>query len=138
MCTVDLAHIGLFVLSAVASQGLRERRVSAQDDSSLYSLHRCKGVREKDGDGSLGSEARKVGIAKPMKYDTRGGFKKRNPDETPGPGPAAAMLRDKTFDGDGKRGVSIQGSHDFRYAPSISPGPGAYAPNYDSVLPCLL
>lgn len=84
---------------------------------------------------SFGSEARKVGIAKPMKYDTRGGFKKRNPDETPGPGPAAAMLRDKSFDADGTRGVSIQGHHDFKHTPSISPGPGAYAPKYDSVLP---
>ncbi|EAY03877.1 hypothetical protein TVAG_443650 [Trichomonas vaginalis G3] len=54
--------------------------------------------------------------------------------QTPGPGPAAFNTRDHTFDATGKKGIKMKGTHDFKYAETASPGPGAYAPRFESVL----
>ena len=51
-----------------------------------------------------------------------------------GPGPAAYNTSDHTFDGNGTKGIKMKGCHDFKYANTASPGPGAYAPRYNSVL----
>jgi hypothetical protein len=60
--------------------------------------------------------------------------RRRNPDETAGPGPAQSLLRDHSFDGTGKDGISIKGFHDFGYDRTISPGPAAYRPRYNAIL----
>ena len=51
-----------------------------------------------------------------------------------GPGPAAYNTYDHTFDGNGTRGIKMKGTHNFQYAKTDSPGPGAYAPRFNSVL----
>lgn len=53
---------------------------------------------------------------------------------TPGPGPAAYDVKDHTFDANGTKGIKMKGTHDFKYANTVSPGPGAYAPRFESVL----
>jgi hypothetical protein len=60
---------------------------------------------------------------------------RRNPDETVGPGPGKYSLRSHDFDANGHVGYSVKGFHDFSYANTISPGPGAYRPHFDAVLP---
>jgi hypothetical protein len=45
------------------------------------------------------------------------------------------MLREHSFDADGKVGFTITGFHDFDYDTSISPGPGRYLPKFQAVLP---
>ena len=96
---------------------------------------------------TFGSDARKIGMRAPVSF-----LKKRQPknvgkngagtslamrssDETPGPGPGVYVLRDHSFDGNGKAGYSIKGCHDFHYLNSISPGPAAYNPKFAAVLP---
>ena len=59
----------------------------------------------------------------------------RNPDETPGPGPGTYNCQIHEFDGTGKRGNTISGHHDFKYDISLSPGPSAYRPHYEAILP---
>jgi hypothetical protein len=99
----------------------------------------------------FGSDAHKIAIAPPSVGGgtTRGAGggkegqagaatslgRRRNPDETPGPGPAASMLREHSFDADGRVGYTIKGFHDFNYDNTISPGPGKYMPRFQAVLP---
>lgn len=96
---------------------------------------------------TFGSDARKIGMRPPIsslkkrypKNEGKGGsatsLSMRSSDATPGPGPGIYMLRDHSFDATGKAGYSMKGCHDFHYANSISPGPCAYKPKYNSVLP---
>jgi hypothetical protein len=60
---------------------------------------------------------------------------RRDPDATVGPGPSKYSLRSHDFDADGHTGCTIKGFHDFSYANTISPGPGAYRPHFNAVLP---
>lgn len=97
---------------------------------------------------AFGSGGRKIGFASPSfglpsgtsrrrsetARSTPAVGKRRNADETPGPGPGRYLNRLKEFDG-GSPGVQIKGSHDFGYGKSETPGPGAYRPRYDRVLP---
>lgn len=53
---------------------------------------------------------------------------------TPGPGPAGYDVKEHTFDANGKKGIKMKGFHNFNYAETASPGPGAYHPRYESVL----
>lgn len=95
---------------------------------------------------SFGSNARKIGIAAPTSNNPKRVPKgkegaqsalslRHSADCTPGPGPAAYSIRDKSFDAEGTTGVIIKGHHDFKYDVSVSPGPGAYAPKFKAVLP---
>lgn len=86
---------------------------------------------------SFGSGCRTVAIAPLPKNDgaKTSLARRRNPDETPGPGPAASVLRDSAFDANGKVGYTIKGCHNFEYAKTVSPGPGAYMPKFAAVLP---
>lgn len=61
--------------------------------------------------------------------------RKRDPYRTAGPGPAMYSLRIKDFDGHASKGTKISGHHEFDYGNRDSPGPGAYLPQYDKVLP---
>jgi hypothetical protein len=58
-----------------------------------------------------------------------------SPEHTPGPGPGKYSTRWQEFDGDGKNGQSIIGEHDFEYDKIHSPGPAAYRPRYEKILP---
>ena len=94
----------------------------------------------------FGSDACKVGIAPPRKPVDKTRIvkgdngkmqpmKRRNPDETPGPGPGTFNIRDRTFEANGKTGTKIKGHHDFNYNTGYSPGPAAYKPRYEKVMP---
>lgn len=97
----------------------------------------------------FGSTSRKVGFAShsvsyPRPKTTGGGRgddggtrlgKRRNKDATPGPGPGAYSTRCKDFDEEGKKGIAISGSHNFSFGSGASPGPAAYKPKYDKILP---
>jgi hypothetical protein len=61
-----------------------------------------------------------------------GGIK--DPSATPGPGPAAFLLRDKSFDANGQVGYTIKGCHALDLGPNEAPGPGAYAPRFNAVM----
>ena len=50
------------------------------------------------------------------------------------PGPAAYNTYDHTFDGKGDKGIKMKGAHNFDYGNQHIPGPGRYAPRYNSVL----
>ncbi|OHT08261.1 hypothetical protein TRFO_23273 [Tritrichomonas foetus] len=93
---------------------------------------------------AFGSDARKVGISPPV-FNTRSSKssssrrsastalgRRRNPDETPGPGPGKYSTRTEPSTA---HGVRIKGSHDFRYQNTDSPGPAAYKPRYEKVIP---
>lgn len=70
----------------------------------------------------------------PIKYQTgKANLGRTGKSETPGPGPAAYDTSLHDFNGKG-RGIVFKGSHDFKYANTDSPGPGAYAPRFKSVL----
>lgn len=92
---------------------------------------------------SFGTDCRKVVIRPLASLVPQGGGdnsktslgRRRNPDETPGPGPAVSVLRDSAFDASGKVGYTIKGCHDFQYAKTVSPGPAAYKPKFEAVLP---
>jgi hypothetical protein len=58
----------------------------------------------------------------------------RHPEETPGPGPGTYSTRLHDFE-DEKRGQSIIGVHDFDYDKIHTPGPAAYRPRYEKILP---
>ena len=79
----------------------------------------------------LGSNARKTSFGSPPKTKISSAL---STFATPGPGPAAYSIRDNSFDGDGKRGVSISGAHNLMYANTISPGPAAYKPKFAAVM----
>jgi hypothetical protein len=81
---------------------------------------------------TFGSAARKCGFP-PISFGPRI-RRAKDPSETPGPGPAAFMLRDKSFDAAGNAGYTIKGCHDFGFVNTESPGPGRYAPKFDAVL----
>jgi hypothetical protein len=91
----------------------------------------------------FGSNARMCGFP-PISYGAkpRGGKdggqsalgRPKNPSATIGPGPAAFVLRDKSFDATGNIGYTIKGCHDFQIGGTESPGPGAYAPKFNAVL----
>lgn len=93
---------------------------------------------------SFGSGARVVRISPPPE-DTLphgrvpgGEFKRierRNPNLTPGPGPAAYDVHLKDFAGDGRGGSRMSGSHDFGFSTVVSPGPAAYNPNFKAIFP---
>ncbi|OHS94376.1 hypothetical protein TRFO_39440 [Tritrichomonas foetus] len=94
----------------------------------------------------FGADAHKIGIAPPRTPPDKNRLVKgdngkmtplgrRNPDATPGPGPGTYSTRAHEFDGNGRCGTAIIGHHDFNYAKNISPGPAAYKPRYDKVLP---
>jgi hypothetical protein len=78
----------------------------------------------------FGSKGRKSVIA-PIKF----GQAKRDPSETIGPGSAKYLLREHSFDATGHIGYTIKGSHEEIAAATISPGPAAYRPHFDAVLP---
>jgi hypothetical protein len=87
----------------------------------------------------FGSDAPKIGITAPGKTisDPRAATalgRRKDPDATPGPGPAQSMLRGHDFDGTGARGIMIKGEHDFDYDKVLSPGPAAYRPRYAAIL----
>jgi hypothetical protein len=50
------------------------------------------------------------------------------------PGPAAYNTFDHTFDASGEKGIKMKGCHNFSYNNLHNPGPGRYAPRYNSVL----
>jgi hypothetical protein len=60
---------------------------------------------------------------------------RRSGDETPGPGPGRYLTRGAEFDGDGHAGVQMKGNHDFGFGNPGTPGPGAYRPRFEKVLP---
>lgn len=61
--------------------------------------------------------------------------KRKNPDSTPGPGPGTYSTRTHELDGDGTKGIGISGHHAFDYGIAQTPGPSAYKPRYEKVLP---
>lgn len=93
----------------------------------------------------FGADAYKIGIAPPRKRPDKNRkckgedgkmtpLGRRNPDATPGPGPAF-NIRGHDFDANGRAGTAIKGHHDFKYDQTVSPGPARYKPRYDKVLP---
>jgi hypothetical protein len=61
--------------------------------------------------------------------------RRRGPDETPGPGPGAYSTRTRDFQADGQRGPRFKAAHDLRWADPETPGPAAYKPKHEKVLP---
>ncbi|OHS95425.1 hypothetical protein TRFO_10588 [Tritrichomonas foetus] len=120
-------------VTAIGLHGRTELRASAETPGPTYIPP------------SFGSGARKISFPAPQsslkkrvpKSDGAASSlsRRRNPDETPGPGPGTYVIRDKSFEANGKMGYTIKGSHDFHYANTSSPGPGAYAPKFTAVLP---
>jgi hypothetical protein len=97
---------------------------------------------------AFGSAARKIGFAGPSFGLPEGSSrratarstptplgKRRNPDETPGPGPGRYVTRGSDFDSGGKRGVQMKGDHEFDWGDPHTPGPAAYRPRSEKVLP---
>lgn len=97
---------------------------------------------------SFGSDAKKIGISPPV-FNTsksrrsasaaggRGATslgKRRNPDETPGPGPGKYSTREEFGVPKSAQGVRIKGTHNFKYLTADSPGPAAYKPRYEKVM----
>ena len=90
----------------------------------------------------FGSDAKKISFSK-IDGNTKSksqlsARRKRNKDETPGPGPAAYYTRDVTFDPTkNKRGIKMKGHHEFSYNTGCSPGPATYKikTTYDSTKP---
>ncbi|KAK8887625.1 Outer dense fiber protein 3-like protein 2 [Tritrichomonas musculus] len=98
---------------------------------------------------AFGSDAKKIGISPPVfntsksrrsasSASSRGATslgRRRNPDETPGPGPGKYSTRAEFGVPKSSHGVRIKGTHDFRYLTADSPGPAAYKPKYEKVMP---
>lgn len=88
---------------------------------------------------AFGSGARKVSMSPAPAYRIvlKNGttVKRKDKNETPGPGPGRYLIREKTFDGDGKKGIKITGAHNFALGGPYSPGPAAYKPNLNGVYP---
>jgi len=86
----------------------------------------------------FGTQAKKVSI-RPPSFSSLGDkdrrVSKRDPSETPGPGPGAYDTQDKTFVPSSNKGITMKGQHKFGYNVSESPGPGSYVPHYEKVLP---
>jgi hypothetical protein len=91
----------------------------------------------------FGSQGIKIGMSPPPDAGKQRGEgaastslgRRRNPSETIGPGPGVHVLRDHSFDGTGKVGVTIKGWHDFGWDEPVSPGPAAYLPRYRAIMP---
>lgn len=97
---------------------------------------------------AFGSDARKIGISPPVFHTSKTRRsassarssstalgKRRNPDDTPGPGPGKYSTRSELGGAKTSHGVRIKGSHNFNYLTADSPGPAAYKPKYEKVLP---
>ena len=89
----------------------------------------------------FGTQSRKISFPSAFKVikDRDGNqtidYKKKNQNETPGPGPCAYNIIDKTFLPNQKKGILMKGTHNFGYDVIETPGPGSYNPKFNQVLP---
>jgi hypothetical protein len=92
----------------------------------------------------FGRGARRSGFAGPSHGLPGGGPRRsaatplggrRGPDETPGPGPGRYLTRGADFAGGGARGAQMKGGRAAGGGDPGTPGPAAYRPRYDKVLP---
>lgn len=83
---------------------------------------------------SFGSPSKKFSIEKDKQSQTH---HKRNHSKkfNSGPGPGDYNLRGDDFAGNGKHGIKISGSRDFAFQNNHTPGPAAYKPRSDAILP---